>query len=204
MTIGADRQATGDAKRDGIIRAASVLFLRDGFSKAVMADVARDADVSTATLYKYFESKEALFEAVVIHSASAVQDDFGAIAPGTTARDFFIQALVSAHEVHQQAHVTALLRIAIAEVNAAPELARKVFDTVVGGRYKRFQAALDEMVQRGLLKPHDTAFGARIGMGMIKELFVWPALFLLDFKIPEDAFARADEAISVYLAAYGA
>lgn len=204
MTIGADRQATGDAKRDGIIRAASALFLRDGFSKAVMADVARDADVSTATLYKYFESKEALFEAVVIHSASAVQDDFGAIAPGTTARDFFIQALVSAHEVHQQAHVTALLRIAIAEVNAAPELARKVFDTVVGGRYKRFQAALDEMVQRGLLKPHDTAFGARIGMGMIKELFVWPALFLLDFKIPEDAFARADEAISVYLAAYGA
>lgn len=204
MTLEAQRQSVSDAKRDGIIKAAQALFLRDGFAKAVMADVARDADVSTATLYKHFESKEALFEAVVRHAATLVQDDFGAVAPETTARDFFFQALASAHIVHQQAQVTALLRVAIAEVSAAPELARNVFETVVGGRYNRLQAALDEMVQRGLLKPHDTAFGARIGMGMIKELFVWPALFVADFQLPADALDRADEAINVYLAAYGA
>ncbi|MEN6543022.1 TetR/AcrR family transcriptional regulator [Parvibaculum sp.] len=204
MTIGAEKQPTSDAKRDGIIRAAQALFLRDGFSKAVMADVARNADVSTATLYKYFESKEVLFEAVVLHAAASVQDDFGVVAPGTSARDFFMQALASAHEVQQQAQVTALLRVAIAEVAASPSLPRKVFDTVIGGRYARLQAALDEMVGRGLLKPHDTAFGARIGMGMIKELFIWPALFVPDFKLPPDAVARADEAINIYLAAYGA
>lgn len=204
MTFDTQKPIAGDPKRDGIIKTAQTLFLRDGFSKAVMADVARDADVSTATLYKHFASKEELFAEVVRYSAASVQDDFGTMAPGTTARDFFLQALSSAHSVHQQAKVTALLRIAIAELSAAPELTRFVFDTVVVGRYTRLQAALDEMVRRGLLKPHDTAFGARIGMGMIKELFVWPALFIADFEIPVDALDRADEAINVYLAAYGA
>ncbi|MFZ2467302.1 MAG: TetR/AcrR family transcriptional regulator, partial [Parvibaculum sedimenti] len=167
MTFDPQKQTASDPKRDGIIKAAQALFLRDGFSKAIMADVARDADVSTATLYKHFESKEELFAAVVRHTAASVQDDFGTMAPATTAREFFFQALSSAHSVHQQAQVTALLRVAIAEVSAAPELARYVFDTVVVGRYARLQAALDEMVRRGLLKPHDTAFGARIGIGMI-------------------------------------
>jgi AcrR family transcriptional regulator len=41
------------------------VFERDGFHDARLADVTREANVSTGTLYNYFQSKEELFRAVM-------------------------------------------------------------------------------------------------------------------------------------------
>ena len=48
-----------------ILAVAKSLFLEKGFSTASMVEVARIADVSTATLYKHFTSKDDLFGACV-------------------------------------------------------------------------------------------------------------------------------------------
>lgn len=45
-----------------IISAATSLFLKDGYAGTHMARVAEEADVSLATLYRYFESKEHLLD----------------------------------------------------------------------------------------------------------------------------------------------
>lgn len=47
-------------KRKAILNAARKVFIRDGFNNARMVDVAIEADVAAGTLYRYFESKEAL------------------------------------------------------------------------------------------------------------------------------------------------
>jgi AcrR family transcriptional regulator len=41
------------------------VFERDGFHDARLADVTREAKVSTGTLYNYFQSEEELFRAVI-------------------------------------------------------------------------------------------------------------------------------------------
>src|SRR5215813_14459412 len=52
------------AKRRQIIEGAQAVFLAQGFDAASMGEIARKAGVSKGTLYVYFDSKEALFEAI--------------------------------------------------------------------------------------------------------------------------------------------
>lgn len=54
-----------EQKRTDIINAASAVFLEQGYERASMDGVAKQAGCSKATLYNYFASKESLFEAVV-------------------------------------------------------------------------------------------------------------------------------------------
>ncbi|WP_437613297.1 TetR/AcrR family transcriptional regulator [Erwinia sp. V71] len=54
-----------DEKRNAIIAAASAVFQEFGYERASMNEVARRAGGSKATLYNYFDSKEALFQTVV-------------------------------------------------------------------------------------------------------------------------------------------
>ncbi len=204
MSLESYRRSVSDSKHASILTVALKRFLIDGFSKAAMADIAREADVSTATLYKHFESKEVLFRAVVTNAAAAINDDFGKLPAETTATEFFHKILQDGHATQTKNRVNDLLRIMIAEAGSSPALACNAFEIIVGGRYRRIQAVLDEMVSRGLLKPHDTALGARLALGMIKELFVWPTLFDPATTLPPKAVEQAQEVIDTYLARYGA
>src|SRR5256885_15946713 len=52
------------AKCRQIMEGARAAFLAQGFDGASMGEIARRAGVSKGTLYVYFDSKEALFEAI--------------------------------------------------------------------------------------------------------------------------------------------
>jgi AcrR family transcriptional regulator len=52
------------AKADAIVEAAEALFIRHGFRRTTMDDIARAAGVAKGTLYLYFASKEAVFDAL--------------------------------------------------------------------------------------------------------------------------------------------
>jgi AcrR family transcriptional regulator len=54
-----------DEKRDEIVRAAELLFTRDGFAETPLAKVASAAGVTTTTIYWYFADKDALLVAVL-------------------------------------------------------------------------------------------------------------------------------------------
>src|SRR5438552_1112327 len=56
--------ASEGAKRRQIMEGARAVFLDQGFDAASMGEIARRAGVSKGTLYVYFDSKEALFEAI--------------------------------------------------------------------------------------------------------------------------------------------
>jgi AcrR family transcriptional regulator len=51
---------------DAILDAARTVFLRDGYANARMADIAAEAGVAVGTLYLYFDSKEALTQALAL------------------------------------------------------------------------------------------------------------------------------------------
>ena len=58
--------------RDGILKAAQVVFARHGFRQTAMAMVAEEAGLSRQALYHHFASKEALFAGLVdaLHEAA--------------------------------------------------------------------------------------------------------------------------------------
>ena len=62
------------ARREQLIRAAAAAFLSAGYDKTSMDDVAKAAGVTRLIVYRIFESKEALYVAVI----ASVLDDLGA------------------------------------------------------------------------------------------------------------------------------
>ena len=67
-----------EQKRLAIIKAAKQEFIENGFLAANMNNICRSAEVSKRTLYRHFESKELLFEAVLtdIKEKSAEQEQY--------------------------------------------------------------------------------------------------------------------------------
>ncbi len=54
-----------NARRETILDVATGLFARYGFRKTSVADIIRDAGVARGTVYKYFSTKEDIFQAVI-------------------------------------------------------------------------------------------------------------------------------------------
>jgi AcrR family transcriptional regulator len=63
-------RAPGSAQREAILVAATAIFLRYGFKKTSMDDVARAAGVSRQGLYLYFDTKDLLFREALQHLMS--------------------------------------------------------------------------------------------------------------------------------------
>ena len=75
-------KAPGSPQREAILKAATAIFLRYGFKKTSMDDVARAAGVSRQGLYLYFKTKDLLFREALqylvshmISTARSVADD---------------------------------------------------------------------------------------------------------------------------------
>lgn len=204
MGLASYRKSISETKRASILAAARENFLTGGYSRAAMADIARDADVSTAALYKHFASKDALFAAIVADAYTATENSLFTDIDGKSARQV-LRDVGDAYATQQfDGRMNELLRVVIAEVPTAPHLARHVYENGVLARYEQLISVLDALVKRGDLKPHDTAESARHLAGMVKEFVVWPALFAPRFEKPADLSAKIGACIDAYLKIYGA
>jgi len=65
VTLSADGPSKGDRTRQSLMEAGIVRFAREGFRGTSVADVCRDAGLSTTASYPYFPNKEAIFVACV-------------------------------------------------------------------------------------------------------------------------------------------
>ncbi|HEV2375216.1 MAG TPA: TetR family transcriptional regulator [Streptosporangiaceae bacterium] len=64
VTVGGRRPRNAEATRKALLGAACIQFAHRGFEGTSMRDVARDAGVDQALVYRYFGSKAALYEEV--------------------------------------------------------------------------------------------------------------------------------------------
>jgi AcrR family transcriptional regulator len=74
----------GERTRQAVLDAAVERFAREGYRATSVADVARDVQVSSAAVFSYFPSKEALFVAAVDQDAAGVVEQRLIRGPATT------------------------------------------------------------------------------------------------------------------------
>jgi AcrR family transcriptional regulator len=65
--------------RGRIVGTAERIFLRSGFNRVLMDDLARELGMSKKTLYSHFESKEELLRAALVHRTGEVERGLEAI-----------------------------------------------------------------------------------------------------------------------------
>jgi AcrR family transcriptional regulator len=92
-------RAPGSAQREAILVAATAAFLRYGFKKTSMDDVARAAGVSRQGLYLYFDTKDLLFREALHHLVSHLISTAHAVAEdrNLSLRDRLVGAFEAVH-----------------------------------------------------------------------------------------------------------
>ena len=118
------REQNKEQKKEAIVNAAREIFLDDGFLKANMDKIAKRAKVTKQTVYRYFESKEVLFEASILkqrqESKHPYLDELKNEDTELALKGFAV-GFINAHL--SEPHL-AMIRLLVAEGAKAPEITR--------------------------------------------------------------------------------
>lgn len=180
-----------EARPAEILDAALAVFAEKGFAAARLEQVAKTAGVSKGTLYLYFDSKEALFEAVVrsaivprIADAEGLLRDHRGSATDLLAALYRRFAAVMADE-----QVSAIPKLVIGEAGNFPELAKFYLREVVSRGLRLMGAVLELGVARGEFRPTNVAHTTRLMIAPVLFLALWrQSLGRHDTPLDGDAF----------------
>jgi TetR/AcrR family transcriptional regulator, mexJK operon transcriptional repressor len=198
-----------ELKQKAILDAATELFLRQGFPRTSMDEVAARAGVSKQTVYAQFESKEALFVAIVrgmTHGAGdKVQHAMDALPQGTTLTEHLTAYAIRQLEVARTPELMQLRRLVIAEAERFPELGKALYDGGPGRAIAGLAAAFTGWAKQGLLRVPDAHVAASNFNWLVMGEPVNRVMLLGDDAAPGPALLRrhAKEAVRVFMAAYG-
>src|SRR5262252_6759140 len=90
-----------DDTRERIMATAGALFRRLGFTKTAVADIAAELHMSPANVYRFFDSKNAIVEAITRRCLSEVEEKAWAVAgskpPAATRVERLILEILAYH-----------------------------------------------------------------------------------------------------------
>jgi TetR/AcrR family transcriptional regulator, mexJK operon transcriptional repressor len=196
------RPALHASKRERVVIAASRLFLRDGYGSTGMDAIAREADVSKATLYSYYEDKAALFADVITRTCEELggppqAESYFDEPPAAGLRAIAMRGL---HKVLETVHRQILARV-VAESGEFPELGRKFWEHGPGRFELVLARYLAEAKRRNLLDVPDPERAAARLAGQITGLYLLPILAGVRGRPSEAEIRRdVDEVIAGFLA----
>jgi AcrR family transcriptional regulator len=204
------QQAIAAGKRRAILDAARRVFLDRGYAGASMDEVAALADVSKVTVYRHFSDKTSLFTATVTgaiqeaeQTSRSLVDNLGASVDVERDLHVFARQHIT---VVTQPHLMQMRRMIIAEATRFPELARTWHRTGPELAHAKLAEQISRLTERGLLRAADPLLAAQNLNYLILSVPMNEAMFAGQHK----PFSRrrlhryADEAIRVFMAAYGA
>jgi AcrR family transcriptional regulator len=172
-------QRRKDARPPEILDAALAVFAQKGFAATRLDDVAAKAGITKGTIYLYFDSKQALFEALARQSVGAQIEQVKAQLaqfPGTAAQLLrFVLSTMGGFAMTSDRVV--LPRLVLAEAANFPQLAefwrREIIDHGIG--------LVSSVVQRGIeageFRKIELQHAARLCMAPILVIILWRTTF---------------------------
>lgn len=148
-------------KRNRIIDAATGEFALKGFDNANMSTIAKKADVSVGSLYKYFENKQDLFLTIIQYSIQSMEDLLNVLA--VSDEDILIKVERILREIqHSSKEAATLLKLyngMTAEIN--PRFASQFAYEMEALTARIYRVAIEEGKKNGDIREDvDSAFAA--------------------------------------------
>ncbi len=195
---------TRDQRREAILAIAHDVFLEHGFEGASMSQVAARLGGSKGTLYSYFDSKEALFEALVAESCAQrgpamfdVNVGLPMVERLTAIARAYIELVGSEWSVR-------MLQVVAAEARRRPEVGRLFYDAGPGAAVLRLSAELDDFAAAGLLRLDDSRRAAEtFGILCRGTLHLQRMLGQAPVPTPAVIEREAARAVAQFLRLYG-
>jgi TetR/AcrR family transcriptional regulator, regulator of autoinduction and epiphytic fitness len=190
--------------RDRILDGALSEFVSRGYRGATLAGIAVAADVSTATLHKYFGTKREAFGGVISRfwdkdlDTGAVEDVPSDLVQGLTAIGLAYARL------NLDPAMVPLVRVIIAESIEHPELGQELYERGKKPYLTRLEAFVRDHAAKGTLKVAKVDLAVRQFLGMINDVVFWPRMLIAGLDVTDDqAQEIVDEAVATFVARYG-
>lgn len=192
-------------KQTALLDAARSAFLARGFARSSVNTIAKDAGISIATLYKYFDTKEDLFGAVIGRSWAELRSDLDLqrlnVLPPAEALYLIGDEYA---ELLGRESVRELFRVIIAEAVQFPELGEKLYEHGKEAFLEKVEHYLRRRVETGELSIDDSALATRQFLGLIDAIVFWPSLLTSKLAVSEAERENVvREAVATFLARYG-
>src|SRR5258708_31627044 len=143
-------------RREAILQAAKDVFLEQGYELATMDDIADRAATTKRTVYAHFENKEALFGAMVEHSAGMFLEHLGELDRGGSNYQAELERFANRFcELSTFRHAVQFQQVIIAESKRFPRLARGVSTSIEGKALAMGARYLQELDRHDKLKLAD-------------------------------------------------
>ena len=206
MTLNDDLEQRSERKRRDILTAARRRFMVEGYASTGMEAVAREATVSTATLYSYFPSKADLFQHVVEDAAGAFSHHITEVTHSGGDGIAQLRAFAAAYaRFMAEPFVRSVFRLVAAERRRFEPVARYFFErgrTDFGGT---LITILKRLETEGLVRIEKPSWAAGQLMGMIEHpTFLVPMVTGDEARAARSLEEIADDAVDTFLARYGA
>ncbi len=169
------RQRRKEARPAELMAAALELFVEKGFVGTRLEDVAARAGVSKGTLYLYFDSKEALFKAVIQEGIVPLLEEGAGLVDrfeGSTAD--LLRALIG--EWWQRignTHLAGVPKLMISEAGNFPELAIYYNDTVIVPGRDLMRRTLQRGIASGEFRGVDVETAIDVIFAPVLMMLIW-------------------------------
>ncbi len=192
------------SKRDAIIRAASELFVYRGYDGASMEAIADAASVSRQTIYNQFESKEALFGAIVDDLVDELLAPLATSTRGSSIRQTLMAFAEHILEMMVRPKLVALHRLALTETGRFPDFGRAIYQAGALRCQETLADYLRDQAREGKLELPDPLVAAGHFLALTTRETEIKTLFGVESRLSsEEIHQRAKTGVGVFLKAYG-
>jgi TetR/AcrR family transcriptional regulator, mexJK operon transcriptional repressor len=204
--LGRPTLRTAELLTNQILEGATTLFLEQGFARTKMDEIAKTCGISKQTVYARFDSKYALFEALVMRYGPLLFDPADAPSyDNDPVRYVLLQFATEVVSNLRQPEVQRFFALVAAESRNFPELASQFWDIGPGRFRVRLRPYLEQQVLRGTLEITDLTFAVE----QMAALLAGPLVARIVVGRPpffdNDATAKRwiESAVEIFLQTYG-
>lgn len=190
-----------DARPEEIISAALDVFTDRGFAATKLEDVARRAGVTKGTIYLYFDSKEALFKALIRETIVPVIAQGEAIAQSFTgsARELFEKLVREYWRLVGETSLVGIPKLMISEAANFPELARFYYEEVVTRGHRLMAGVIERGIKAGEFRPVNVVLAAKLAMSPLMHAVIARKAFAACMPEGFDVDSYLNTHIDLYL-----
>jgi len=189
----APRRRRKEARPSELTAAALELFVEKGFAATRLDDVAARAGVSKGTLYLYFDSKEALFKAVIAEGIVPLfeQAEQQIRSYEGSSADLLRHLLTRWWEQIGETRLAGVPKLIIAESHNFPEVAQYYHDQVILRGRTMMQTVLEHGMERGEFRALDIDTAIDVIFSPLLMVSVWrSSLFFCGRQLDPETFLK--------------
>ena len=192
------KRLSAEERRASIIKVAKRLFAKNGFHGVSIDEIVNEVGVSPAILYRHFESKDELYEAVL--------QEFSAT------RESYVEAVVADDNGFEQV-LRGMTTVFVSSIMNHPDMLKMEMHSQLEGskasqefflnRWKSFtdyiEYNLSELQSQNKIKPINAQAAALIYQGIIREVLLQKCMQKTDRFQETPITILVDEAINLFM-----